>query len=143
MSLTVLRPLRARSSQSQARSVDQVLPSLTADLRQTLGILDGAPRGIAELTISTLGLGSRLTLKGLGIVEFKESDLEATSLKITKLGHEVIAACAQFAPVREEVAAARERAAAEASPVVDESIEANTSSTASVRSARSASLGAS
>jgi predicted component of type VI protein secretion system len=132
MSLTVPRPRRSRSSQSLARSVDQVFPSLTTELRQTLGILDGAPRGIAELTIATLGLGSRLTLKGLGIVEFNESDLEATSLKITKLGHEVIAACAQYAPAREEVAAARERAVAEASPVVGEPVEANVSSESAV-----------
>jgi hypothetical protein len=97
MSLTV-PPRRSRSSQLQAPSVDQVLPSLTPQLRQTLGILDGAPRGIAELTVATLGLGSHLTLKGLGIVVFNESDVEATSLKITKLGHEVIAACARFAP---------------------------------------------
>jgi hypothetical protein len=87
---------------------------LTPELKETLGILDNAPQGIAELAIATLGLGSRLTLRGVGVVEFEDNDLEeATSLKITKLGHDVIAACAQYVPAREEVAAAREQARAE------------------------------
>jgi hypothetical protein len=108
-----------------------VLPSLTPELQQTLGILENAPRGVAELTIATLGLGSRLALRGVGVVDFQDNDLEATSLKLTKLGLEVIAACAQYAPARTELAAARDRARAESAPVAAGSDELSASAGAS------------
>jgi hypothetical protein len=120
MSLTIPRPLKSKSPhENWAGDVpgdvtSRVLPSLTPDLRRTLGILANAPQGIPELTIATLGLGSRLTLRGLEIVDFKDDDLEAASLRVTKLGLEVIEACAAYAPARVEVAEARERASAEA-----------------------------
>src|ERR1039458_8134498 len=92
-------PLKSHSKHEKsaknhpARTADMVLPSLTPELRQTLGILNNTPRGIAELTIATLELGSRLTLRKINIVEFDDNDLEATSLKITKLGRKIIAVC--------------------------------------------------
>lgn len=118
------QPSHERTGKNEpVRTAEQVLPSLTPELKETLGILDNAPLGIAELTIATLGLGSRLALQGVGVVEFEENDLEeATSLKITKLGRDVIAACAQYAPAREEVAAAREQARAE-SDAAHESVD--------------------
>jgi hypothetical protein len=113
MSLTILEKAKAAIGSKPSRTVEEVLPSLTPDLKSTLAILDNAPPGIAELTIATLGLGSRLTLRGLGIVQFDEGDVEGTSLKITKLGREVITECARNAPLRQEVAAEREKAQAE------------------------------
>jgi hypothetical protein len=73
----------------------QVIKSLTPDLAETLAILDNAPSGVPELTIATLGLGSRLTLRGTGIVDFDDDDKEGTTLKVTKLGYQVIAECAK------------------------------------------------
>jgi hypothetical protein len=128
MSLTIPHPLKSKSPHEKPTgnvpggAASRVLPSLTMDLRRTLGILATAPQGIPELTIATLGLGSQLTLRGLEIVDFKDGDLEASSLRVTKLGLEVIDACAAYAPARVEVAEARERASAEAAqPHVDPS----------------------
>ena len=84
--------------------------SLTEEQKRLLGALYAAPEGVAELTIATLDLGTRLGFQSLGLVDFVEQDGEGESLRITDTGWKLIADFAAAAPEHVEAQESLERA---------------------------------
>jgi len=69
--------------------------SLGDRLVGVLGVLDGAPPGMAEATIALLPYGSRVNLVGHGLIEPMHGGVgDAVEIRITEQGWETIHACA-------------------------------------------------
>jgi hypothetical protein len=87
----------------------KIADGLDEDLQRSLAALFGAPRDVAELTLTTYRFGTRMLLSGIGLIQ-GDPDSEESQLKITELGSDVIAACAKRHPhLDEDVEGAVER----------------------------------
>jgi hypothetical protein len=84
------------SKPDKATTAEEVFEQLPQDLRETLGMLHDVPKGIAELTLASLPVGSRVFLAGTGVVKTGEG--QPRDLSLTKLGRKTMKLCEPFAP---------------------------------------------
>src|SRR3954454_18481156 len=86
------------------RTSDPGVPaSLTSELVEVLGLLDRAPAGMAEATLSLLPYGSRAKLLSHGFIEtMNGGEEDAVEIRITDAGWHVIRECARKARIRRQ-----------------------------------------
>jgi len=83
------------STSDDCLALGPVAQSLGEQLVGVLGVLDGAPPGMAEATIALLPYGSRVNLVGHGLIEPMHGGAgNAVEIQITEQGWETIHACA-------------------------------------------------
>jgi hypothetical protein len=94
-SITTSTPLDVidGSRRSDAMTAARIAEGLDPDIQRGLAALHGAPAPVIELTLATHRFGTRSLYQGLGFVVREHEDGQER-LKLTQLGHDVIAACA-------------------------------------------------
>jgi len=74
-----------------------VPPTLTDELVELLGLLDGPPEGVAEGAISLLPYGSRASLVTHGVIErMKGGEGDAVRISVTPEGRVLIHECGRL-----------------------------------------------